>query len=335
MSLTQREEQTCERFSYVPTDAVLGQGAYGLVWRAIIRQTGTWYAVKNIRSRRRGNNEIAAREFLIADRIRFQPHPCLVGLYHVKHFVDAGLYCLVLEFCPGGDLLKIIQKIKQRAFIERKPYVAPDQAPRWLAQIFLGLEHMHLRMETLLRDLKPENCVITAKGRVKITDFGFGRFGIESTGQWSFGIPTGSPGYVAPEILQRQKYDSGVDLYSMGVLGWVALTGGLTNSMDALPPLGVPRYKNDFRAHDEDWLLLARCIASPEGHLALPLSDVARDLIARLTHQTPVNRPKHAEIRSHRFMQPLNLPSFDARLKEVEAWLASLDAGKDGSVILS
>ena len=88
---------------------------------------------------------------------------------------------------------------------------------------------MHLRMDTLLRDLKPDNVVLSAFSRVldmtvfnpgangiaKLTDFGFGRFGVESTtGQWSFGMPAGSPGYVAPEVICQQNYDYGGTLAS-------------------------------------------------------------------------------------------------------------------------
>lgn len=87
-------------------------------------------------------------------------------------------------------------------------YQAPALAVAWIAQVFLGLEHMHRRMDTLLRDLKPDNVVLSASGVAKLTDFGFGRFGVEaSSGTWSFGVPAGSPGYVAPEVILQRNYD--------------------------------------------------------------------------------------------------------------------------------
>lgn len=310
------------RFQHIPEEAVLGEGAYGLVWRAKDRRTQSWYAVKNISTLRRGNSAIATRECEVADHIRLQPHPCLVHLYHVHHFADAALYSLVMEFCPGGDVLSAIRRQRQTAMADGVHYTPPEPARRWVAEVFLGLEHLHLRMRTLLRDLKPENVVLSAAGCAKLTDFGFGRFGVESCGQWSFGIPTGSPGYVAPEILKMQEYDYRVDLYSYGVLVWVLLTGGITTSAEPVPPMQQMRHRGDFDAHLQDWLLLAHCISEPERHAALPLEQDGRDFVGRLVQQQPTDRFCHGEIRQHAFIQPLRVPAFDASPEEVKAWLS-------------
>lgn len=52
--------------------------------------------------------------------------------------------------------------LRTRNLLGRGRYKAPGPAVAWIAQVFLGLEHMHLRMDTLLRDLKPDNVVISA-----------------------------------------------------------------------------------------------------------------------------------------------------------------------------
>jgi len=73
----------------------------------------------------------------------------------------------------------------------------------------LGLEHMHLQVGTLNRDLKPENVVLNGN-MAKLTDFGFSKIcdDLEDLSQsgWTFNIPTGSPGYCPPEILSKQAY---------------------------------------------------------------------------------------------------------------------------------
>mmetsp|Transcript_52753 Transcript_52753/g.122772 ORF Transcript_52753/g.122772 Transcript_52753/m.122772 type:complete len:762 (+) Transcript_52753:2-2287(+) len=298
--------------------AVLGEGSYGLVWRAQDRKTGQWYAVKNIRTQR-GSTSVATRECDVADFIRIRPHPCLVTLHLVHNFADAGLYALVMEFCPGGDVLDRIRAARE-AGRKRSSYQPPSQSLRWIGQVFLGLEHMHCRMDTLLRDLKPENVVLTADGRTKLTDFGFGRFGVEAPGRWSFGIPSGSPGYVAPEILTMEKYDERVDLYSFGVLIWVLLTGGVTNLPDPQPPMGRMRHGKDFQAHYQDHKLLAACVRQPERNHARPLSSDERDFVLHLIDRRPEARMKHPQIRKHRLLQGLSLPVYDAPRSVVDAW---------------
>ena len=58
-------------------------------------------------------------------------------------------------------------------------YHLPKDALTWLAEIFLGLEHLHLVLGTLQRDLKPRNVVFSRTNRAKLTDFGMGRIGLE------------------------------------------------------------------------------------------------------------------------------------------------------------
>jgi len=311
----------------MPEESHLGEGSYGLVWRARDRNTGQWYAVKNIRTRR-GTTSVAMRECEVADHIRLRPHPCLVRLVLVHNFTDAGLYVLVMEFCPGGDILGRIKAARAKSRLGA--YTPPRQALRWIGQVFLGLEHMHLRMFTLLRDLKPENVVLTEDGCAKLTDFGFGRFGVESPGCWSFGIPSGSPGYVSPEILRQEEYDDRADLYSLGVLTWVLFTGGLRNHTEPQPPMGRMKHGADFQAHYQDCALLARCIASPDRHNARALGQDARDFVVRLIDRHPGTRMRHSQIRAHEFLQPLQLPAFNALRPVVDAWCnASADPAED------
>ncbi|CAK9106259.1 cGMP-dependent protein kinase 2 (cGK 2) (cGK2) (cGMP-dependent protein kinase II) (cGKII) [Durusdinium trenchii] len=196
-----------------------------------------------------------------------------------------------MEYCSGGNLLR---RIQQRHLCGIGSYRAPSTAIAWIAQVFLGLEHMHLRMDTLLRDLKPDNVVLSISGVAKLTDFGFGRFGVESTsGLWSFGVPAGSPGYVAPEVILQQNYDYSADLYSLGVLTWVLLSGGLVNVEPPQPPTGQRRTVNDFRAHAQDCDLLLRCLEDPRSNGALRLRRHEQDFVAKLIDRRPERRLSH------------------------------------------
>eukprot|EP00434_Breviolum_minutum_P036100 symbB.v1.2.031973.t1/scaffold3719.1/size53090/1 len=246
------------------------------------------------------------------------PHPCLVQLFSVHNFRDAGLYLLVMEFCPGGTLTQRIQRA--RSLYGRGRYQAPALAVAWIAQVFLGLEHMHRRMDTLLRDLKPDNVVLSASGVAKLTDFGFGRFGVEaSSGTWSFGVPAGSPGYVAPEVILQRNYDYSADLYSLGVLTWVLLSGGLMNVEPPGPPTGRRRLANDFRVHAKDFRLLQKCLEDPPSNGAIGLGPQEQDFVARLTAERPERRLSHGAIRQHQLFRGLTIPAMDAPATRVKS----------------
>lgn len=282
--------------------------------------TQRWFAVKNITT---GVLVQAERECQVADFVRQKPHPCIVRLYHVHHYPDVGLYTLVMEFCPKLDLYYYVSRAKIKAMRERKPYVAPPQWNFWLGQIFLGLEHMHLRMGTLFRDLKLQNVVVDGQQCAKITDFGFSRFGLQASGQFSFFVPPGTAGYVAPEVLRKEEYDFRADLYSFGVVIWLLLTGGLKQDWKPRPP-GV-RYVSgqqpNYTAHFQDYQLLADCILRPAENGARRLDRDTTDFLLRLLHRQQAARPTHQEIRRSRLLERPQLPEFGAKKWEVEAWL--------------
>merc|ERR1711953_1079435 len=155
------------------------------------KKEGQPYAVKNMRTSESASL-VATRECDVAKHIRLKPHPCIVKLHIVQNFEDCGIYALVMEFASGGDLTSRILQAKMDCKSRNQPYKEVVETMGWIGQIFLGLEHLHIRMETLLRDLKADNMVLTATGQAKLTDFGFGRIGTEPTKKgWSFGMPTG------------------------------------------------------------------------------------------------------------------------------------------------
>jgi len=292
------------------------------------QNTHRLYAVKSSRFTQTRLPSVAMRECQVADHIMHQPHPCIVQLLLPHIEADTGRFELVMEFCDGGDLAQRIRTARHEALLNGYHYAPPRQANGWLGQVFLALEHLHVRMRTLMRDLKPENVVLTATGRAKLTDFGFGRIGVESTGAYSFGIPTGSPGYVAPEILRQQPHDSKADLYSLGVLIWTLLTGGVTNECDPMPPRGRTgrrRGGRDYSVHFEDWHKLAECVKDPYNHHARPLEESAQELVSDLIQRAPFHRPGHQEIRNYNFMRMLRLPLIQDGPAEVEEWLQSLN----------
>lgn len=310
-----------------PNACLLGKGTYGFVWRARDRCTGNLFAVKTVRGKKERILDIALREYEVADRLRSFPHPCVVRVYHTFH-KEAFAFNFVMEFCHNGHLAQAIMTARRNT---RKPnftgYVPPLLTMTWISEIFLGLEHLHLAMNTLLRDVKPENVVINKHGHAKLCDFGFSKLSSVSDGNQSFGVPPGTPAYVAPEVLQCTTYDYKADLYSYGVLVWVLLTGGIGEGAEIpLPPYN--KYSNmNLLPLLKNWQLLEKCIHDP-GTKAPPLrSEEAKDFIIKLTHRGDrLPRPTHADVRAHPFLHASRLPPALSSFATVARWMGNTAA---------
>ncbi|XP_047339581.1 serine/threonine-protein kinase KIPK1-like [Impatiens glandulifera] len=99
---------------------------------------------------------ISEREIL-----KMLDHPFLPTLY--AEFVSDNLSCLVMEYCPGGDLHVLRQKQPGRYF--------PEASARfYVAEVLLALEYLHV-LGVIYRDLKPENILVSEDGHIMLTDF--------------------------------------------------------------------------------------------------------------------------------------------------------------------
>eukprot|EP00927_Polykrikos_kofoidii_P021174 TRINITY_DN20130_c0_g1_i1.p1 TRINITY_DN20130_c0_g1~~TRINITY_DN20130_c0_g1_i1.p1 ORF type:complete len:507 (-),score=78.09 TRINITY_DN20130_c0_g1_i1:159-1679(-) len=300
----------------IPCAAVLGEGQYGIVYRARSRRTREVFAVKVITASG-GDTMVTERERDIVELVHKVPHPCLVKLHSIHKSGNDRLEAIVMEYCSAGDLQFHIRSGRQVAALADGHYVAPLSSPAWIGQIFLGLEHVHKQMGILYRDLKPLNIVINADGHAKLTDFGLGRHGLTSVGTWSFGFPAGSPGFTAPEILDQEEYDFRADLYAFGVLIWILLTGGVTDRDEPMPPVNYI---------DDDIELFLKCLHDPASNNALPIPGLAAErLVIGLTQAVAALRPDHAEIRENPLLKALDMPDEGADIVDFQVWLSRCD----------
>jgi len=231
---------------------------------------------------------------------------------------------LVMEYCPGGDLNSWIIARREQAGI----YIPPERSMVWLGQIFLALEHLHSTPPGMLvRDVKPANIVLTEGGAIaKLTDFGMSCRGISSTGEFTLGpkSPPGTPHFVAPEVLTGCGYNYSADLYSLGVLSWVLLTGGLLSCQGTpRPPVGIFKTNHAepcFKGLLNNWKMLKACVESPAKNDARPLPcPEAADFVLKLTNRgLDHQKPTHDDIRNHALMQHLRLPDYGTPLVD---WL--------------
>ena len=146
----------------------------------------------------------AEREFLAKLH-----HPFIVNMNCA--FQDYENLYLVMDLLTGGDLRYHFCRI--RRFTE-------EETKFFTSCLLLGLEYIH-NNNIIHRDIKPENLVCDQNGYIRITDFG-----IAKTNKGDNSSETsGTPGYMAPEVLLAKNYTFTVDFFAIGVIGYEFMLG--------------------------------------------------------------------------------------------------------------
>jgi len=189
----------------------LGEGTYGIVYKAKNRETGEIVALKRIRleSEDEGVPCTAIREISLLKELK---HPNIVRLLDVIH--QEKKLTLVFEYLDQ-DLKKFLD--------ENRGDIPLPTTKSFLYQLFKGVQYCHDH-KVLHRDLKPQNLLINRKGELKLADFGLAR---------AFGIPVRSYShevvtlwYRAPDVLLgSRKYSTPIDIWSAGCIFAEMLTG--------------------------------------------------------------------------------------------------------------
>ncbi|XP_047316568.1 serine/threonine-protein kinase D6PKL1-like [Impatiens glandulifera] len=139
----------------------LGSGDIGTVYLAELIGTNCLFAIKVMDNDFLAMRNKMARAQTERDILRMLDHPFLPTLY--GQFTSDNLSCLVMEYCPGGDLHVLRQQQAGRIFTE--------QAARfYVAEVLLALEYLHM-LGVIYRDLKPENIMVREDGHIMLTDF--------------------------------------------------------------------------------------------------------------------------------------------------------------------
>jgi cyclin-dependent kinase len=183
----------------------IGEGTYGVVFKAKDTSTGEVYALKKIRleSEDEGIPSTAIREIALLKELQ---HPNIVKLHDVIH-TDKKL-TLVFEYLDQ-DLKKLLDLAGSEG-------LDMPTIKSFLNQLLRGINHCH-KNRVLHRDLKPQNLLINREGILKLADFGLAR---------AFGIPVKNYThevvtlwYRAPDILMgSKKYSTSVDIWSVGCI---------------------------------------------------------------------------------------------------------------------
>ncbi|KAF8980676.1 hypothetical protein BGZ46_003879 [Entomortierella lignicola] len=225
---------------YTVTDHVLGVGTFATVKEIIHKETGKKYALKIILKKTlQGKGQMLNTEISILSKVR---HPNCVSLLELFETEDA-VY-LVTDLAEGGELFDQLLK---------KGFYTEGDAARLVHQILLGVEYLH-SMGIVHRDLKPENLLFLDKSedaRLMITDFGLSK--VLTNGNDVLMTACGTPGYVAPEVLEQIGHGKPVDMWSVGVIAYTLLCGYTPFWGEDQPSLFESIISGEYEYEDEYW----------------------------------------------------------------------------------
>jgi len=190
----------------------LGAGGMAVVYRAQDILLQRLVTVKALRGEFAADENVVRRFRREAQAAAALTHPNIVGVYDVGRQED--VHYIVMEYVRGKTLKEVIS--------ERGPLPA-DEAVRIARQIAEALRHAHAH-RIIHRDVKPHNVLITAEGRVKVTDFGIAGAATGTTVTYP-GALLGTVYYFSPEQAQGRYGDERSDLYALGVVLYEMLTG--------------------------------------------------------------------------------------------------------------
>ncbi|CAN9501030.1 unnamed protein product [Ophioblennius macclurei] len=191
---------------------VLGKGGFGEVCACQVRATGKMYACKKLEKKRikkRKGESMALNEKVILEKVNSRFVVSLAYAYETKEAL-----CLVLTLMNGGDLKFHIYHMGESGLDQ-------NRAVFYSAQICCGLEDLH-RERIAYRDLKPENILLDDHGHIRISDLGLAVH--VPDGQTIKGR-VGTVGYMAPEVVQNERYTFGPDWWALGVLLFEMIEG--------------------------------------------------------------------------------------------------------------
>jgi len=250
----------------------LGMGSFAVVKRAIRKSDKKQFAVKEIRKLHLNEEELKTveDEVSIMENIA---HPNCVKLYEM--YTSKAKVYMVLELLTGGELFDRIVA---------KGNYSEKEAATLLKTLLEAIKYLH-SINIVHRDLKPENLLYTSQSKdadIKITDFGLAK--ARKTNSQDMHTACGTPGYVAPEVLEGHEYGAAVDLWSIGVILYILLCGFPPFYHEATKELYKLIKKGKYDFPDPYWK---------------NISSDAKDVVTRLLTVDPAKRATPDDILNH------------------------------------
>ncbi|XP_063041297.1 death-associated protein kinase 2 isoform X2 [Engraulis encrasicolus] len=261
---------------------VLGSGHFGQVREVRERASGALWAGKFVKIRRGAGSRLGMERKSVereVEVLQALQHANVMALKDV--FESRAEIVLIVELISGGELFD---------FIAEKESLTESEAIEFLKQILQGVSYMHSKHIGHF-DLKPENMMLSSHSQpnpdVKIIDFGMAHRFIQGEEYRSMG---GTPQYIAPEVINYEPLSTAADMWSMGVITYILLSGlspfqGFTDEETLLNIIGM-MYEFD------------------EQHFSMT-SALAKDFIQKLLVKDQRERMTADESLHHPWIKPL------------------------------
>uniref|UniRef100_A0A7S4DXL3 Calmodulin n=1 Tax=Lotharella globosa TaxID=91324 RepID=A0A7S4DXL3_9EUKA len=269
----------------------VGEGRFANVFRCQHKMTGRDYAVKVID---KSKIDDADKEGLRAEIaiLRMAIHPFIVSMKKV--YETKTEIFIVMEWLEHGDLFKEIV---------RRKFFKEDAARHVIQQLCSAIRYCHLR-GIVHKDIKPENILVERLDdpyiRIFVTDFGLSQF---ARPREEMKDAAGSVAYMAPEMIDDATFTKAVDVWGIGVITFVLLSGGL------------PFYDSD------EVKLMDKIVGTPVS-FANPrfknVTEEAKDFIRRTLEKDPKKRLTISQAMGHAWLQQMDAIIPLVRKKSIE-----------------
>lgn len=198
-------------------ERLIGQGGMGCIYRVYDNVLNEVVALKTLLPQYLTDKTLVERFFNEARIARSLSHPNIVRVHDIGT-AGAAIY-ISMEYLQGKSLRDVLDQLAPGQHLALKTVL------KIFDELCAALEYAH--QYTVHRDIKPENVMVCQDGKVKLMDFGISKL-MANPKLTSASMVMGTPQYMSPEQLRNSAgVDGRADIYSLGVMLYEALTGGL------------------------------------------------------------------------------------------------------------